>query len=77
MKNVSAMWKSLVVWWATILPGWRCVHSQITRRRLVLGVGALVLGCIAVEYGVGWAQQHALYPGDTLALWRITQANTA
>src|SRR5258706_10972243 len=68
------MWQRLVVWLAAVFAGWRRVHPQAARRHLGLGVGALVLGCITVGHGVGWAQQRTLYPGDAGAFWRTAQA---
>ena len=68
------MWKSLVVWLAALLRGWCRAYPRAARQHFVLGIGALVLGCIIVGYGVGWAQPRALYPGDARALWRTVQA---
>src|SRR6266446_3593424 len=68
------MQKSIGVWLAAVLPGWCRAYPRAARQHLVLGIGALVLGCIIVGYGVGWAQQRALYPGDARALWRTVQA---
>jgi molybdate transport system substrate-binding protein len=68
------MQKSIVVWLAAVLRGWCRASPQTVRRHLVLGVGALVLGCLVVWHGGGWAQQRALYPGDAQALWRTVQA---
>ena len=70
------MQKSIVVWLAAVLPGWCRAYLRAARQHLILGGGALVLGCIIVGYGVGWAQPRALYPGDAGALWRTVQATT-
>jgi molybdate transport system substrate-binding protein len=68
------MRQNIVAWLAAVLGGWYHVYPQAVRRHVVLSIGALVLGCIIVAYGFGWAQQHPRYPGEAGALWRTVQA---
>src|SRR5215813_1049652 len=75
MRSVSTMLHSIVSWWVAVLSQWCCTYSQTARRYRRSCVGVLVVGCVLVWHGVGWAQQRALSPGDLRVRWHIAQVS--
>src|SRR5262245_22157902 len=75
MRSMPTMLPSIVSWWVAILSRWYRASLQTTRRHRGVSVGACVVGGILVWYGVGWAQQHALSPGDLRAGWHTAQVS--
>ena len=71
------MLQSIVSWWVATLSRWHRASLQTARRYRGAGVGAGVVGCVLVWPGVGWAQQHALSPGDLRAGWHTAQVSAA
>jgi molybdate transport system substrate-binding protein len=69
------MLQSIVLWWVALLSRWYRAYLQTARRHRGAGVGACVVGCVLVWYGVGWAQQHALPPGDLRVGWHTAQVS--
>jgi molybdate transport system substrate-binding protein len=69
------MLQSLVSWWVAVLSRWCCAYSQTVRRHCGSCVGVLIVGCVLVGHGVGWAQQRALSPGDLRVRWHMAQVS--
>src|SRR5262245_39416368 len=76
MRSVSTMLHSIVSWWVAVISRWCRAYPQMARRHRGSGVGVLVVGYILVWHGVGWAQQHALAPGDLRVRWHTAQVST-
>ena len=69
------MLQSMVSWWVAVLSRWCRAYPQTSRRHRGSGVSVCVVGCVLVWHGVGWAQQHALSPGDLRGRWHIAQVS--
>ena len=69
------MLQSIVSWWVAVLSQWCCAYPQTARRHRGSGVSVCVVGCVLVWHGVGWAQQHALSPGDFRVRWHTAQVS--
>jgi molybdate transport system substrate-binding protein len=69
------MLQSMVSWWVAVLSRWCHAYFQTARRHRGLGVSVCVVGCVLVWHGGGWAQQHALSPGDLRVRWHIAQVS--
>gem|GEM_PF-115682 len=69
------MLPSIVSWWVAILSRWSRASLQTVRRHRGAGVGVCIVGCVLVWPGVGWAQPHALSPGDLRAGWHTAQVS--
>jgi molybdate transport system substrate-binding protein len=69
------MLQSMVSWWVAVLSRWCHAYFHTARRHRGLGVSVCVVGCVLVWHGGGWAQQHALSPGDLRVRWHIAQVS--
>jgi molybdate transport system substrate-binding protein len=69
------MRQRIVSWWIAVLSRWCRAYPQTARRHRGSDVGVLVVGCVLVWHGVGWAQQRALSPGDFHVRWHIAQVS--
>jgi molybdate transport system substrate-binding protein len=69
------MLQSMVSWWVAVLSQWCRVYPQTSRRHRGSGVSVYVVGCVLIWHGVGWAQQHALSPGDFRGRWHTAQVS--
>ena len=69
------MLQSMVSWWVAVLSRWCRAYPQTARRHRGSGVSVCVVGCVLVWHGVGWAQQHALSPGDLRGRWHTAQVS--
>jgi molybdate transport system substrate-binding protein len=69
------MLQSIVLWWVALLSRWYRAYLQTARRHRGVSVGACVVGGVLVWHGVGWAQQHALSPGELRVGWHTAQVS--